>query len=90
MSVSVVAWMHQITAGGLVGLVSMSQSVTAQASSGWPLWKAELKAVRPVCCLIVAGSMRSPRDPPNTTTRGTFGISWTRSHLKLRSQPRLT
>jgi len=47
-SARVVACMHQITAGGLSGWLSMSQSVTAQASSGRPLWKAKLNAVRPV------------------------------------------
>ena len=36
-SARLVACKHQITAGGLSGCLSMSQSVTAQASSGWPL-----------------------------------------------------
>ena len=90
MSANVVACTHQITAGGWSGCLSMSQSVTAQASSGRPLWKAKLNAARPVFCLMVAGSMRRPRDPPNTTTRGTLDISSATSHLKLRSPPRLT
>ena len=75
-SMRLVACMHQMTAGGLVGLVSRTQSVTAHASSGRPLWKPKLKAVRPVSFLIVPGSMRRLREPTNTSTRGTLGISW--------------
>ena len=75
-SASVVACRHQMTAGGLSGWLSRTQSVTAQASSGRPLWKPKLNAVRPVSCLMVAGSMRRLREPPKTSTRGTRGISW--------------
>ena len=74
-SASVVACRHQMTVGGLSGWLSMAQSVTAQASSGRPLWKPKLNAVRPVLRLMVAGSMRRLREPPKTSTRGTLAIS---------------
>ena len=89
-SASVVACRHQMTVGGLSGWLSMTQSVTAQASSGRPLWKPKLNARETrVLRLMVAGSMRRLREPPKTSTRGTRGISWYRSALKLRSTPRL-
>ena len=74
-STSVVDCMHQMTVGGSSGWLSITQSVTAHASSGRPLWKAKLNAARPVLRLMVAGSMRRPREPPYTSTRGTFDIS---------------